>query len=67
MLLHLADSSLKEGRTTMANQPRLTQSSSFSARLTVVLLRLFLMLTLSVVIFYFWRRNHHRIMEMFMP
>lgn len=46
---------------------RLSRRRSFSARLTVVLLRLALILALSILLFYFWRRNHHRIMEVLLP
>ena len=46
---------------------RLSRRRSFSARLTVVLLRLALILALSVLLFYFWRKNHHHIMEVLLP
>lgn len=46
---------------------RLSRRRSFSARLTVVLLRLALILTLSVLLFYIWRKSHHYIMEVLLP
>jgi hypothetical protein len=46
---------------------RLSRRRSYSSRLIVVLLRLSLILTLSVLIFYLWRKSHHRIMETLLP
>lgn len=46
---------------------RLSRRRSFSARLTVVLLRLGLVLTMAVLVFYVWKKTHHHIMDALMP
>jgi uncharacterized membrane protein len=46
---------------------RLSRRRSFSARLIVVLLRLALILTLAVLVFYVWKKSHHHIMDTLMP